>query len=192
MPARLPLYIETSFIAGAPLSVVPYFRRVCPLSYLFFPLDDCTCRAFSVYLKRFMSPPVLALNAWLRSLRHLHSDLVFGLLESYCCLSSELFSCVHHLSQLWVISNSVTIPCLWCICTCSIRHQYCLPSPAFIDFPLFGIYRFPSVSCLMFVLLVTDWPRLCTLLRAVLELSHPLHRCIFSMPSSHIFLLWCC
>lgn len=44
----------------------------------------------------------------------------------------------------------------------------------------------------MFVLLVTDWPRLCTLLRAVLELPHPFTDAFLSMPSSHLFLLWCC
>lgn len=98
-PAWLSLYIETSFIAVAPLSVVPYFRRVCPLSYL---LMTARSVPFSVFLKTFNVSLHPCTECRTPSFRHVHSDsdLAFCLLQSYCCLSSELFYCVHHLSQL--------------------------------------------------------------------------------------------
>lgn len=69
------------------------------------------------------------------------SNLAFRLLQPYCCVSSEIFSCVHHLSlsQLCSISSYVTKHCV-CICTYSIRHQQ-LPFQ-------YDISGFPSVSCL--------------------------------------------
>ena len=146
-PAWLSLYIETSFIAAAPLSVVPYFRRVCPLSYL---LMTARSVPFSVFLKTFKClPPSLH---WMQDsvIPSCTLWLWFGVLPASVLLLSLLWALLLCPPPLSTLSLSHFEFCLYTLVPVASVTSNCLPNPAVMFVCLCFLSLTDLVSALSF------------------------------------------